>query len=265
MRVDGRSVLVTGASGGIGQAIARNLHARGARLLLSGRRTDVLEALGAELGERVEAVPADLSQRADVAALAQRAAEVDVLVANAALPASGHLLEFSREEIDRALDVNLRAPVQLARALVPGMVARGSGHLVFLASLAGKSASAGSALYSATKFGVRGFALGLRGDLHGTGVGVTTVFPGFVRGAGMFAEADVRLPRGVGTRTPEQVAQAVVRGIERGRAEIDVAPLGLRVGTTLGSLAPVTAARVQRQLGSARIANATAEGQRDKR
>lgn len=265
MRVEDRTVLVTGASGGIGQAIARLLHARGATLHLTARRADVLEALRSELGDRVHVVPADLADRADVAAVIERVAAVDVLVANAALPASGPLVEFSPEEIDRALDVNLRAPVQLARALAPGMVERGSGHLVFLSSLSGKAASSGSALYSATKFGVRGFALGLRQDLHGTGVGVTTVFPGFVSGAGMFAEADVALPRGVGTRSAEQVAEAVVRGIETGKAEIDVAPLPLRLGALAGAVAPSLTAAIQRRLGGTELSAQIARGQAPKR
>jgi len=258
-------VLLTGASGGIGQAIAAALHQRGAALLISARRTDQLERIAAELGGGVEVLPADLTERGAPAELVRRAGAVDVLVANAALPASGPIDSFSPEEIDRALEVNLRAPIQLTRGLLPGMAERGRGHVVLISSLAGKAATVGSSLYSATKFGLRGFAAGLREDLHGSGVGVTVVFPGFVSDAGMFAEASVRLPRGVGTRSPEQVAAAVVKGIERERAEIDVAPLSLRAGALLSGLAPVTSARIQRRLGSAQIARAMAEGQRGKR
>jgi uncharacterized protein len=258
-------VLLTGATGGIGQAVARALAAEGARVLLSGRRAALLEEVRARLGEGAECLPADLAERGAAAELAERAGAVDVLVANAALPASGRLDDFAPEEIDRALDVNLRAPVQLTRALLPAMLDRGRGHVVLVSSLSGKVASIGSAVYSATKFGLRGFAAGLREDLHGSGVGVTVVYPGFVSEAGMFAEAGVRLPRWVGTVTPDQVAEAVVRGIERERAEIDVAPFGLRAGTLAGSLAPVTVARVQRRLGSDRLARAIAEGQRPKR
>jgi len=265
VRLDGSTVLLTGASGGIGEAIARALHQRGARLLISGRRADRLEELAAELGGGVEPVPADFTDPAGAIALAERAGAVDVLVANAALPASGPIDDFTSEEIDRALDVNLRAPIQLTRALLPRMVERGGGHVVLVSSLSGKVASVGSSLYSATKFGLRGFASGLREDLHDTGVGVTVVFPGFVSGAGMFAEAGVSLRRGVGTRRPDQVAAAVIKGIERGRPEIDVAPLGLRAGVWLSTLAPITASRLQRKLGSARLAHAIAEGQRPKR
>jgi short-subunit dehydrogenase len=136
---------------------------------------------------------------------------------------------------------------------------------VFVSSLSGKIATGGSAVYSATKFGLRGFALGLREDLRGSGVGVTTVFPGFISEAGMFAEAGVRLPPGVGMRSPEQVGEAVVRGIERNRAEVDVAPLPLRAGAWVAGAAPALIAAVNRRAGSDRVAGALAEAQRDKR
>jgi uncharacterized protein len=265
VQLGGTTVLLTGASGGIGQAVARALPGRGARVLLSGRRTGALDELRAELGGNAEVLEADLAEEADVATLAERAGAVDVLVANAGLPASGRLERFTAEEIDRALDVNLRAPIQLTRALVPGMVDRGRGHVVFVSSLSGKVASARSSLYSATKFGLRGFAGGLREDLHGSGVGVTVVFPSFIRDAGMFAETGVELPPWVGTRSSDDVAQAVVRGIETGRGEIDVAPLPLRLGTLASTLAPETSARVQRRLGSQAIARAIAREQREKR
>jgi uncharacterized protein len=263
VQLQGSTVLLTGATGGIGQAIARALDAQGARVLLTARRADQLDRIAAELGGRPETLPADLTY--DAGALVERAGAVDVLVANAALPASGPIDDFTPEQIDRALDVNLRAPIQLARALLPGMVERGGGHVVFVSSLSGKVASVGSSLYSATKFGLRGFASGLREDLHGTGVGVTVVFPGFVSDAGMLADSGVRLPRWVGTRTADQVAEAVVRGIERDRAEIDVAPLSLRAGALAGSVAPGTFARVQRRLGSAKLSERIAEGQKPKR
>jgi uncharacterized protein len=265
VQLQGSTALLTGATGGIGQVIAQALGAEGARVLLSGRRAELLEEVRARLGDDARCLPVDLAQAGAAAELAGRAGAVDVLVANAALPASGSLDDFSPQEIDRALDVNLRAPMLLTRALLPGMLERGRGHVVLVSSLSGKVASIGSSVYSATKFGLRGFAAGLREDLHGTGVGVTVVYPGFVSEAGMFAESGVRLPRWVGTVTPEQVAEAVVRGIERERAEIDVAPLGLRAGTLAGSLAPVTVARVQRRLGSDRLARAIATGQRPKR
>jgi short-subunit dehydrogenase len=265
LRLDGRTALLTGATGGIGEAIARALHRKGATVILSGRRAEVLERVRDGLGDRAEVEPADLTDRADVERLAKRAEAVDVLVANAGLPASGRLEEFSPEQIDRALDVNLRAPLQLARAAIPPWIERGSGAMVFVSSLSGRAATPGSGLYSATKFGLRGMAAGIRADLAPHGIGVTTVFPGFIREAGMFAEAKVDLPRGVGTSSPAEVAEAVVRGIEQGKDELTVAPAGMRILTRASEWAPVISGRIQRRLPAADISDAVAKGQVDKR
>jgi uncharacterized protein len=259
----GRSVLLTGATGGLGHAIARRLRAAGAELVLTGRRAEVLEPLATETGARSVAV--DLADPAQVERLAREHAGVDVLVANAGLPGSGLLTSFSIEEIDRALAVNLRAPMVLARRLSEPMVARGSGHLVFMSSLAGKVGTPRSPVYSATKFGLRGFAQSLREDLRPSGVGVSAIFPGFVRDAGMFHDTGTKLPPGVGTVSPQDVADAVVRAIERNRGEVDVAPVGLRAGAKAAGLAPDLAATVQRKLGGQRIAEDHVTAQTTKR
>jgi short-subunit dehydrogenase len=259
----GRSVLLTGATGGLGHAIARRLRAAGAELVLTGRRTEVLEPLAAEAGARSLAV--DLADPDAVERLGREHAGVDVLVSNAGLPGSGLLTSFSIEEIDRAVAVNLRAPMVLARLLSEPMVARGSGHLVFMSSLAGKVGTPRSPVYSATKFGLRGFAQSLREDLRPSGVGVSAIFPGFVRDAGMFHDTGTRLPPGVGTVSPEDVADAVLRAIERNRGEVDVAPVGLRAGAKAAGLAPDLAATVQRKLGGHRIADDHVSAQTTKR
>ena len=262
MQLQGASVLLTGASGGLGRAMARALDARGANVLLSARREDVLEEIRAELGGRPVALPADLTDPGGAAALAERAGAVDVLVANAGLPASGRAESFTAQEIDAAIDVNLRAPIQLTRALLPAMLERRRGHLLYVSSLSGKVASPRGALYSATKFGLRGYAAGLRQDVEPRGVGVTVVYPGFISEAGMFAASGAKLPPWVGTRTPRQVAEAVAGAIEKERAEVDVAPLTLRAGSALAAVAPVTLGRIQRRLGSVSVAESIARGQR---
>jgi NADP-dependent 3-hydroxy acid dehydrogenase YdfG len=255
--------LVTGANGGIGTAIARALHAAGATVVVTGRRADALRPLADAIGARI--VLADLADRADVARCTDEAGPIDVLIANAALPASGPLLSFEAEQIDRALDVNLRAPIMMARSAVPGMLERGRGHIVFISSISGKVAAPGTSLYSATKFGLRGFALGLREDLHGTGVGVTTIFPGFIRDAGMFADTKVKLPRGAGTRTPEQVAAAVLRAIREDPAEVTVAAIEQSLGALLAGVSHPLIASIQRMLGGGKIAKDIAAAQAHRR
>jgi short-subunit dehydrogenase len=237
MELEGARVLLTGASGGLGEAMARQLARRGAWLVLSGRRADALEGLAAELG--AEALPCDLSDRAGVERLAAGAGDVDVLVANAGLPGRGSLLKLSTHDIDEVLEVNLRAPIMLARLLSPRMVERGTGHLVFVASIAGKVASAGeSTIYTASKFGLRGFAHGLRVQMKGKGVGVSLVTPGPIRDAGMFARGGPKMPAFIRPQPPDKVAQAVVRAIERDEAEVDVASLGLRLVSRVAAFAP---------------------------
>jgi short-subunit dehydrogenase len=263
VKLDGARVLLTGATGGLGQAIARALAARGARLTLTGRRVDVLEPLAREIGGR--AIEADLSVPDAPERLLAEAGEVDVLVANAGVPGSGRLPSFSVEQIDGALTVNLRAPMLLAHALVPAMVERGSGHLLFMSSLAGRSGLPGGSVYAATKFGLRGFALSLREDLAAKGVGVSVILPGFIREAGMFADSGAKLPPYIGTKTPDDVARAVVKAIEGNRAELDVAPLPLRAGALAASLLPGPAGTVQRRLGAAGTAEQFERGQTDKR
>ncbi len=244
MKIAGSTVLLTGANGGIGRAIAHALAARGADLIVSGRRAEALRS--AMSGLSVRTVVADLAEAADVERLAEEAGNVDILIANGALPASGALLDYTPEQIDRSLTVNLRSQIMLCRLLAPAMSEAGRGHIVLVGSLSGKTASPAASLYNATKFGLRGFAHGFRQDLHGTGVGVSVVQPGFVRDAGMFAATGAAPPGKVRTVSPEQVATGTIRAIEHDRAEVDVAPAELRLGSSIAGLFPALAARVQR-------------------
>jgi short-subunit dehydrogenase len=255
-------VLVTGANGGLGRAIALAVRAAGADLVVTGRRAEPVQAIAAEVDG--QAIVADLADRSQLPRLLEAARPVDVLIANAGLPGSGDLTEWSEEEIDRLIEVNLAGPIALTRALLPDFRACGSGHFLYTSSLSGKVASKGASLYSATKFGLRGFAGGLRADLYGSGIGVSVVFPGFVRQAGMFADSGARLPPGISTVTPQAVAEAVVKAIRRNRAEVDIAPLALRAGTLIGSLAPRLSASVQSRVGS-RLSEQLIAAQRHKR
>ena len=267
MELAGRTALLTGATGGLGRAIAMALSARGVSLTLSARKAEALAALVEQLqGEGHRSVPADLAEPGAAERLAAEAGQVDILLANAGLPGSGWLAEFTPEQVKRALRVNLEAPMLLAQALFPAMIERGGGQLVFIASLSGKVASPRGSIYSATKFGLRGFALGLRSDLAARGVGVSLVSPGFVREAGMFADSGAKSPTGLGTATPAQVGDAVITVIERDKAELTVAPLSQRALSHIGMLSPSAAVWAQSGAAGQKAAEAVAAGHsRDKR
>lgn len=226
--------------------IATALASRGASIALSARSPEALEELVAELpGDGHRTLPADLAEPGAAEGLAAAAGDVDVLVANAGLPGAGRLTDFTAEEVSRALRVNLEAPMLMAQALIPAMTERGSGHLVFMSSLAGKAGSPRSSIYNATKFGLRGFALALRCDLGPKGVGVSLVSPGFIRDAGMFADAGAKSPLVLGTGTAAQVGDAVIRAIERDKIEVVVAPLRARALSHLALASPTISVRVQ--------------------
>jgi len=267
MDLEGKRALLTGATGGLGREIAAAMAQRGARLVLSSRKEDQLAVLERDLpGDGHSIAVCDLAEQDSAERLAGEAGEVDILVANAGLPGSGRIEDFSVEEIARAIRVNLEAPMILTRALLPAMSARGSGHLVFVSSLAGKAASPRASIYNATKFGLRGFALALREDLAGDpgDVGVSVVLPGFIRDAGMFADSGAKPPPGAGTATPQQVSAAVIRAIEQNRGEIAVAPIQQRALVGFAQVFPGIAGRAQRGAGT-KIAESLARGQTDKR
>jgi short-subunit dehydrogenase len=265
VRLEGKTVLLTGATGGLGRAMAAALAGRGARLVLSSRKAEELDELVTNLpGEGHRAIVSDLAEEGAALALLEDAGDVDVLVANAGLPASGRLDGFSQEEIGRALRVNLESPVRMTRELLPEWERRGSGHFVFVSSISGFVSTPRASLYASTKFGLRGFALNLREDLRPTGIGVSVITPGAIREAGMFADSGAKAPPGVGTGTPQQVASAVVRAIERDKSEISVAPVRQRALARFAMLAPELSGRAVAGAAT-RAADEIAQGQSNKR
>jgi short-subunit dehydrogenase len=265
MDLGGKTALLTGATGGLGRAIATALAARGARLILSSRKTEELVKLARSLpGGGHTTLASDLADDGAALVLLEQAGDIDVLVANAGLPASGQLGSFTQEQIGRALRVNLESPVRMTRELLPHWQERGSGHFVFMSSISGFASTPGASVYAATKFGLRGFALNLREDLRGTGVGVSVITPGMIRDAGMFAESGAAPPPGIGTGTPQQVGNAVVRAIEHDKSEISVAPLRQRALARFAMLAPEISGRLAGS-AAAKAADAIASGQTAKR
>jgi short-subunit dehydrogenase len=266
MELSGRTALLTGATGGLGRAIAAALTARGAKLILSGRKPEALEALAAELpGDGHRTVPSDLAEVGAAEKLAAEAGAVDILIANAGLPGTGRLPDYSTEQLTGTLRVNLEAPILLARALESGMLESGSGHMVFISSLSGKSATPLSSIYNATKFGLRGFALGLRADLDPLGIGVSIVSPGTIREAGMYSDSGAPPIPGLGTGTPAQVAAAVVKAIEKNKVEVAVAPPQQRLLAHFALTSPGLSVKIASGDAGQKAAATVAKGQADKK
>jgi short-subunit dehydrogenase len=260
----GKTVLLTGASTGLGPFIARRLRKAGANFVLSARNQEALSRLAEELGDS-RIVVADLSRLGEPERLAREAGDVDVLVSNAGVPASGRLATFRVTELDRAIAVNLRAGMALAHELLPAMLNKKGGHMVFMSSVAGIVPAAGVSVYNATKFGIRGFALALREELMETRVGVSVICPTFVSEAGMWAETGLKANPMAGEVSPAEVADAVWYAITRNRAEIDVMPLQLRASIKFLALAPNLFAAVARAAGATKSTEELGERQRNKR
>lgn len=233
MRLDGAHVCVTGASRGLGEALAREAAARGARVTVVARSEEPLRRLAAELS--ATAVVADLADRATLAGLvarveAEAGAPVDLLVNNAGIDATGGLAEADPEELARLVHLNLLVPVELCRQALPGMRERGRGHILNISSLAGTAALPGMATYAATKSALTHFSAGLRAETRGEPIGVTVVEVGLVPtdmraavvGYPPTARAFRRLYRlGVLCDTPvDRVVPAALTAVERGRRHV---------------------------------------------
>lgn len=216
-----QTVFVTGASAGFGAAITRRFVAEGARVIASARSTDKLDALQKELGDAVLAVPLDVTDpeavRETVDALPGDWKGIDVLVNNAGLAKGlepAHKADL--EDWDQMIATNVRGLTHVTRAVLPGMVERGRGHVINIGSIAGTYPYPGGNVYGATKAFVHQFSLNLRSDLHGTGVRVTNIEPGMVGGTdfskvrfgGDQDKADA-VYRGTTPLTAEDVAESV--------------------------------------------------------
>lgn len=183
--LSGKTALVTGATGGIGAAIARSLHAQGAHVVLSGTREPVLATLAAELGERVSIAPANLADAAAVDGLVEAAetaagAPLDILVANAGITKDGLLLRMKDEDWSTVLTVNLESYFRLSRAAVKGMMRRRYGRIIGITSVVGVMGNPGQANYAASKAGMIGFSKALAQEVATRGITVNCVAPGFI-------------------------------------------------------------------------------------
>jgi 3-oxoacyl-[acyl-carrier protein] reductase len=180
----GRKALVTGATGGLGGAIARTLHARGAEVAISGTRREALEALASELGERVHMLEANLGDKDAVEALVPGAEAamggLDILVNNAGVTRDGLFMRMKDDDWDTVIAVNLTAAFRLSRAAVKGMMRRRYGRIVNIGSVVGTTGNPGQGNYAASKAGLIGMSQALAAEVASRGITVNTVSPGFI-------------------------------------------------------------------------------------
>ena len=271
MRLQDRTVLLTGASGGLGSHMARALAGAGARIALAGRNRGALEALADELrrqGAHAEPVICDLDHpdavHQLVVSVEAALGAIDILVNNAGIEVAAPFTALDPEELDRIVRLDLDVPLSLIRRVLPGMLAREAGHIVNISSIGGRGAVPYSVPYAAAKWGLIGVTQSLRAEYAGTPVGFSVICPGFVRGDGMFARAaakGVSAPAAFGTTTPRKVADAVVRAVEHNLPEVIVTPHPVRAMLAFAVLAPRTAERLAALLGTTRFARDVARAQ----
>ena len=239
----GKNVLLTGGSRGIGPVIAGALAKQGAHLALAARSAQDLQTVASglkDLGVKVITFPVDLADSAErrrlVAAVLEQLGQIDILVNNAGLESAGAFLDLPWEVCEQTLQVNLAAPMELTQLALPDMLRRKSGHIANIASIAGKNGVPYEAVYCGTKAGLAEWTRALRLEYDGSGVHFSTIFPGYVTEAGMFASFGVQPPRQAGSCTPEQVARATVRAIERNQREVLVNSMPSRVALVLNEV-----------------------------
>ncbi len=257
------TAIVTGASRGIGVYIARALAAEHVNLALAARSAVELEQVRAEiegLGVRAIAVECDVAKAADRAELIRRTeaelGAIDILVNNAGIERVARFDQALESDIVDTLATNLEAPMLLTRAIVPGMLARNRGHVVNIASGAGKVGVPYESSYCASKHGLVGFTNALRAEYRGRAVGFSVVCPGFVTDAGMYDRWDkrgIRAPLIAGTSKPEKVAEVTVVCIKRNKAEVMVNTPPIRPLVVLANMAPSIVPGMLHRLGYSRV------------
>ncbi|GIW18111.1 SDR family oxidoreductase [Tepidiforma sp.] len=269
-----RVAVVTGASRGLGTYIAKELAGAGCHVVLAARTAPALESLAEEIrgmGRRALAVACDVadadSRRSLVSAAQAEFGRIDILVNNAGIEVTAHFEDQDDEELDRIIRVNLIAAMQLTRLVLPGMLERKRGHIVNIASLAGKVPVPYSSPYSASKAGLIAFTEGIRMEFRKRGVSASAICPGFVAEAGMYADWErqtgAKATFLAGTVKPERVARDVVKAIRKDRPEMLQFWVPARPTAALAELMPGTFEKIYPVFGVQKTFGKLADARRE--
>ncbi len=229
-KLDGKTALVTGSSRGIGTYIVQTLAMEGAEVVGVARSENGLKKVEKEVhdsGGKIKTISFDLNEPQNISDLVQMVESVfadgiDILVNNAGIEKYSNYSDNCLKTIQSIINVNLLAPMELTRLLLPKMLKRESGNIINIASLAGRKGVAYNSIYSASKAGLIKWGDGLRQELHDTNVSVSTIMPGYIDSAGMFFDGGQKAPKLLGTSAPQDVADAVLKAIKTGKGEIIV-------------------------------------------
>lgn len=240
----GKTAIITGASRGIGQFIAKTLADQNITTILVARSEEGLLKTKKEIesrGGQCHILSWNLTETQNLKnliAAARKFGEIDILVNNAGIENYNNYESVSFLELTSIVNTNLLAPLELARLVLPSMLKRGSGHIVTIASLAGRKGVAYNSIYSASKAGLVMWTDGLRQELEGKGVYISSICPGYISEAGMFYDGHLDAPRLLGTSSPQKVADAVLKALRQGSSELIVNKGPIRPLLALGQMMP---------------------------
>jgi short-subunit dehydrogenase len=242
--IAGKTVVLTGASGGIGAFIARAFAKEKATVVGISRSQENLEKISAEvdtLGGKGISIPFDISKLEELPLLINKinhlAGPVDILINNAAIEKFRPFQDYTLQDIQSILTLNLHAPMELTRLLLPSMIERNSGHIVNISSGAGKKAGPFNSIYSASKAGLILWSEAIRQELANTNVGVSVICPGSTN-AGMFLALDIPAPKGASITEPTEVADVVIQSIKQNQKEVIIDGLAIKIFYALSQLSP---------------------------
>ena len=256
MNLAGKTAIVTGASRGLGPYIAKSLATKGMKIIALARDLKGLEKTKSDIqlaGQNCNIISFDLTQINELEVLVKNIWDqfgpIDALINNAGIEHYQHFDHLTKDKVTEIISTNLRSPLELSRCLLPKMINEKSGHIINIASLAGKKGVAYNSVYSASKAGLLMWSDALRQEYKNSPIDISVICPGFISDAGMFFDGNVDAPKLLGTSSPQKVANAVIKALKKGSCEIIVNSGPIRPLLALGQISWKLADKITRLFG----------------